>query len=75
MNALFSLIDRLDAVHISYALDAVRSGYIMIEVYVPGERWEIEYSIDGEFEIEIYRSDGKIHDATQLEDLFRRHSD
>ena len=37
---------------------------------VPAERWEIELLETGEVEIEVFRSEGEIHDAQALNDLF-----
>jgi hypothetical protein len=47
----------------------------MVGVTVPGERWEIEFMADGEVEIEIFKSDGEIHDDSIIEDLFERHEE
>ena len=47
----------------------------MVEVAVPGERWEVEFLNDGTVEAEVIRSDGTIHDAAVLDELIRRHAD
>ena len=52
----------------------------MIEVTVPGQRWEIEYNTYGDtsnytIEIEKFLSDGTIYDSSELEVLFRDFSD
>lgn len=44
---------------------------IVVEVSVPGERWEVEFFEDGHLEIERFRSDGQIDDERVLEDLWR----
>lgn len=49
----------------------------MIEVDVPGERWEIEfvdYDDEVHVEIERFRSNGKIYDESILEKLFAEYS-
>jgi len=47
----------------------------MVEVTVPGERWEIEFREDGEIGVEVFASKGRIQGAESLEELFRRFSD
>jgi len=47
----------------------------MVEVAVPGERWEVEFLKDGSVEVEIFRSDGQIHDVAMLQQLIEKHSD
>jgi hypothetical protein len=42
----------------------------MVEVAVPGERWEAEFFEDGRIEAERFSSDGTIFDAAALEVLF-----
>ena len=49
----------------------------MIEVDVPGERWEIEFVDYGDeviVEIERFRSNGSIYDEPMLEKLFAHYS-
>ena len=50
----------------------------MIEITVPGERWEIEfvdYGEDVQVEIERFVSNGQIDDEAALDELFARFSD
>ncbi|MCM3629480.1 hypothetical protein M3194_19255 [Paenibacillus glycanilyticus] len=47
----------------------------MVEVAVPGQRWEIEFMDDGTIEIEKFISDGEIYDAAELEVLLKGFSD
>lgn len=60
---------------IYYRLSQHRDDAIMVEVAVPGERWEVEFLEDGSVEAEVFRSDGTIHDESALDELLRRHSD
>jgi hypothetical protein len=46
----------------------------MVEVVVPGERWEIEFS-DTEVRIEKFLSDGNIFGETDIKTLFDNFSD
>jgi hypothetical protein len=50
----------------------------MIEVVVPGERWEIElvdYGDEFHWEVERFRSNGMIEDESAIEELFARFSE
>jgi len=47
----------------------------MVEVAVPGQRWEIEFMINGAIEIEKFVSDGKIFEEGELNTLFDEYSD
>jgi len=72
LKVLTKFLDRLDSSDIHYTLSSVREGAIMVGVTVPEERWEIEFQSNGEIEIEVFQSDGEIHDDSILEDLFER---
>ena len=47
----------------------------MVEIAVPGKRWEVEFLDDGTVEAEVFRSDGAIHNSSPLDELIRKHSD
>ena len=47
----------------------------MVEVAVPGQRWEIEFLEDGTVDIEKFISDKDMYDANELETLFNEFSD
>ena len=72
---LFSFLQELRQAKIHYRLSDPRDDAIMVEVAVPGERWEIEFSEDGSVEVEVFRSDGQIRDVSSLSDLLNRHAD
>jgi len=74
-SQFLTFLERLDEVKIPYQLQHSRDNAIMITAFAPGEYWEIEFIDDGEIEIERYRSDGKIHDASILDELFALCSD
>jgi hypothetical protein len=65
----------LRAAHIFYTLSAPTEGAIMVEIAVPGERWEIEFHEDGEIGVERFVSAQGVGGAELLDDLFRRFSD
>jgi hypothetical protein len=72
---LLDLLERLKAAQIYYTLSDHTGNAVMVEVAVPGERWEIEIHADGQIGIEVFVSNGVIRDEKHLEDLFKRFSD
>jgi hypothetical protein len=69
---LLDLLNRLDAAHIYYKLDHTRPDSVMVDVAVPGWRWEIEFMVDGSIDIERYQSHlGVENDPALIENLFR----
>jgi hypothetical protein len=72
---LNDFLNKLDEVGIFHKLDKVREEAVMVEVTVPGQRWEVEFMDDGSVEIEKFISDGDMYDEKELETLFRDFSD
>ena len=52
-ESLLSFLTRLKAAHIHYALSDPTEGAIMVEIAVPGERWEVEFHGDGHMGVEV----------------------
>jgi len=75
IHDLLALLSRLKTARIYYTLTAHTEGAIMVELSVPGERWEIEFHADGDIGVEVFVTTGQIQDAGVLEDLFKRFSD
>ena len=82
LNELIELLEKLEEKKIYYKLNKTRDDTIMIEVAVPGQRWEIEYNTYGKspehnckIEIEKFISNGILYDEGELEALFRGFSD
>jgi hypothetical protein len=74
---VLDLLRRLSEAKIAHRLGQCRDDAIMIEVDVPGERWEIEFVDYGDevhVEIERFRSSGEMTDESALEELFAKHS-
>ena len=69
--SLLDFLEKLDHHRASYRLASIRTESVMVEVYAPGEHWEIEFMDDGALEIERYRSPGEIHGREVLADLWR----
>jgi len=72
---LLDFLNNFRAAQIHCELRQRREDAIMVEVAVPGERWEVEFLKDGTVEVEIFRSDGEIHDVLMLQKLVKKHSD
>jgi len=75
VKKLIDFLDKLEDATIHYQLYKVRDA-IMVEVRVPGQRWEVEFFADGSVEIEKFISEnGSLYGEEELEVLFRDFSD
>lgn len=73
---LSQLLARLRAAGLYYTLrDTREDAVVSVDVSVPGARWEIDFLSDGTIDVEIFRSDGAIHDECKLEELFQQFTD
>jgi hypothetical protein len=75
LGKLLAFLRKLEEARIAYRLRHSRDDAIMVQINVPGERWEVEFLEDGDIEVERFISDGHIEDESALEDLFARFSD
>lgn len=74
MKDLIGFLNELENRKIYYRLSKIRDS-IMVEIAVPGQRWEVEFFSDGNIEVEKFTSDGKLYDKSELEILFAEFSD
>ena len=74
MDRLLDFLNKLEENHIYYRLNKVRDA-ILVEIAVPGERWEVEFLRNGDIEVEKFSSDGEIKSASELDVLFDSFSD
>lgn len=72
---LATFLRRLEAERIHFTLTLVREGAVMVQVAVPGERWEVEFFPDRAAEVEVFRSDGSVGDSSLLKRLFTEYGD
>jgi hypothetical protein len=72
---LLDFLDELRRGKIYYRLSQHRDHAIMVEVSVPGERWEIEFMDDGTVEAEVFKSNGAIEGPEAIARLLEVHSD
>ncbi len=73
MEHLLDFLNKLEAHHIYYRLNKVRDA-ILVEIAVPGQRWEVEFLRDGSIETERFISTGELAGASALDDLFNQFS-
>ena len=74
LSQLLDFLEILEDKKIYYRLNKVRNS-ILVEIAVPGQRWEVEFMADGPIEIEKFLSDRNIYDETELEILLKDYSD
>ncbi|HEV3263508.1 MAG TPA: hypothetical protein VG013_42120 [Gemmataceae bacterium] len=72
LTKLLRFLNRLDEGKIPYYLRHSREDAVMVVCYAPGEYWEVDFLVDGTVDIEIYRSDGRIHGEETLRDLLEK---
>jgi hypothetical protein len=75
LTALLDLLEKLEAASIHYDISAPTPRTIMVNIAVPGERWEVEFHEDGEVEVEVFRSLGVEEGSQRMKELFERFSD
>ena len=73
MKKLIDFLNELEDKKIHYKLAKYCDDYIMVEIAVPGEHWEVEFSPD-DVRVEKFKSDGTLFDESELRDLFERFS-
>lgn len=75
LKDLINFLNQLEKNKIFYKLNKVRDEAIMVEIAVPGQRWEVEFMEDGTVEIEKFISDKDMYDIRELDTLFKNFSD
>ena len=72
MKKLLQFLTNLEKRNIHYQIEHNRDEFIMVNVAIPGERWEVEFSQSGEIEIEIFKnSKGVFTDEKLLQKLLK----
>jgi len=74
MDKLIDFLNELESRKIYYKLAKHCDEYVMVEIDVPGERWEVEFS-PNDVRIEKFKSDGTIYDEKEITTLFKDFSD
>lgn len=75
MKAFIDFLEKLERHTIYYTLAKTRVGYVRVDVAVPGERWEVEFSAEGDIVVERFKSFGDVENEEALKYLFDNFSD
>ena len=75
LKEFIAILNKLEEKSVFYKLNKVRNEAIMVEVAVPGQRWEIEFLEDSTVDIEKFISDKDMYDVNELETLFKKFGD
>jgi len=70
LQEVLGFVAELEQRNAAYKLSVVRPEAILVEVAVPGERWEVEFYASGEVEVERFRSSGDIGGVDALDELW-----
>ena len=71
MEKLLAFVQELDRRHIFRRLASVRDA-VMVEVHVPGARWEVEFFADRHVEVEVFRSTDGVLNGADAETALQR---
>ena len=74
MDSLISFLTKLEERKIYFRLNKIRNS-ILVEIAVPGQRWEVEFFADGDVQVEKFLSNGDIQGKSELDVLFDNFSD
>jgi len=74
-SKLMAFLADLEKGKIYYNLAHQRDNAILVDIVVPGERWEVEFFDDGSVEVERFISAGEIADEAALSELLAKYSD
>ena len=75
LKELIDFLNKLELNNIFYKLNKVRDDAIMVEIAVPGQRWEVEFMEDGTGEMEKFRSEREFYDGKERETRIKDLSD
>ncbi len=71
MQKLLAFVNELDRRRIHRRLASVREA-VMVEVHVPGARWEVEFFADGHVEVEVFKSAGGVLSHAESESALQQ---
>lgn len=75
LSNLLEFLNKLEEKNIYYQLNKIRDKAIMVEVVVPGQRWEVEFLDDRTVDVEKFISDKDFYDESELDVLFKAFND
>jgi len=74
-SKMLDFLRKLREQKLAFTLRHSRDDAIMVQINVPGERWEVEFLEDGDVDVEVFRSNGEIHDESWIEKLLNEQAD
>jgi hypothetical protein len=74
LSDVYEFLRRLKEANIFYELSDP-TGVLMVEISVPGERWEIEFPDDEPARVEVFVSRKGVEGPKTIDELFKRFSD
>ena len=74
LTRLITFLEKLEESNIYFKLNKIRDS-ILVEIAVPGARWEVEFMQEGTVEVEKFTSLGEMFDESELDNLFKEYSD
>jgi hypothetical protein len=74
-SELLEFLKRLSKEKIAYQLKHHCEQSITVHIDVPGEKWEVDFFDFGQIWVEVFKSDGVVHDQSKLEEFFQRFSE
>ena len=75
ISEFIQFLEKLESKKFFFSISKYLNDSISVTAVVPGERWEIDVNQQGEIQIEVFKSNGKIYDSSILQSLFDRFSD
>lgn len=76
MKKFIDFLEKLEKNNIYYTLDKTRDDYVRVDITVPGERWEVEFSAeDDDIVVERFKSFGDVEGEEAIKYLFDNFSD
>ena len=69
MEDLLSFLQQLRDHSLQFELDSKRPDALMVAVFVPGHRYEVEFFVDGHVEVERFTSPGDIYGEDALAEV------
>jgi hypothetical protein len=71
----FNIIREFREANIAFTLNVTRDDAITILAVVPGQRWEIDVFEDGTVDVEVFQSNGELHDVDRLQEMIMKFKD
>lgn len=75
LEKFIGFLEQLEKHKIYYTISKTREDYIRVNIAVPGERWEVEFSGDGDIVVERFKSSGNVEGEEAIKYLFDNFSD